>query len=584
MIDYQGQYCVWGPPGTGKTTFLTRQLQKIAETWEVLRREPPVIVVSMTRTAAAVIAERNANIPAHRIGTMHAIVYRMLDRPEIAETQIKEWNKSHPALQIDTGLQSDGEDCEQDYAPLAGGTGGTELYAEYSLHRARLTPLARMPREIQEFAAKWEEWKKADGVIDFSDLIEIGIREFSGSPFKSELIIGDEQQDQSAAESKLFNLWGEAAGASIRAGDPWQALYTWRGAEPDAFYDRSLGPERRRVLKQSHRVPGRVHAVAMKWAERLSNFEAIDYRPKEDARGDAYFFPYATWRRPEAAVSAAIEKLAEGEDVMFCAPCGYMLDPLVAHLRKRGVPFANPWRTRQGAWNPLARRKGVTMTDRMMAFLRVDSALYGEERHLWTMKELAAWAAICQAKTTFAHGAKAEIERMKAEHPDRLFEDESLISILDPDAAGELLKHLYHADLLPEDPARDIHGDATLNLLSWLETRISAPFRKRAEYLLAVTRNTDVTALKEPPMLYVGTIHSFKGAEADHVIVIPDLSTEGARSMHTGALRDDVIRMFYVALTRAKKSVTILRPADRNTAIPLAGLPMTVSQQGRLFL
>lgn len=577
MIDYDGTYAVWGPPGTGKTTFLTKQLGHIAEKFDVLRREPPVAVVSMTRTAAAVIASRNQNIPAHRIGTIHALIYRMLDRPDLAETKLAEWNKDHPHLQIDSGLSADEDDPTQDFMPGPRRDTGTDLYAAYALARAQLAPMDKLPRDVAFFAAKWQDWKKEEHLLDFADLIDAALHDLSGAPFKSELIIGDEQQDQSAAESAVIEKWGAAAGAVIRAGDPWQALYTWRGANPGAFFDKSLPFERRRVLKQSHRVPARVHALAIKWARHLSDFEPIEYLPTPE-RGDAYFFPAATWRRPEPVIAAAQRKIAEGEDVMICSPCGYQLTPTIAALRKRGIPFSNPWRMRQGAWNPLAKRRGVRMVDRIADFLRPDDATWGEARRAWNVRELESWSSICRAKGLFEHGGKTAIQTLLESDPDARVEDDALMRLLDPDSAGELLKLLFHADVSVDRPSlRNAHGDATANLLSFLESRISPAHARRAAYAIAVARNTAPAALREPPMLFVGTIHSFKGAEADHVFIVPDLSTEGTRSLHSGALRDDVVRMFYVAITRARKSVTFLRPADRHGAIPFAGLPLEVA-------
>ena len=47
--------------------------------------------------------------------------------------------------------------------------------------------------------------------------------------------------------------------------------------------------------------------------------------------------------------------------MMFLAACSYMLHPVVAALRKRGIPFHNPYRKSNGFWNPLRiGKKGST--------------------------------------------------------------------------------------------------------------------------------------------------------------------------------------------------------------------------------
>ena len=57
----------------------------------------------------------------------------------------------------------------------------------------------------------------------------------------------------------LVRKWGHEAGASICVGDPWQALYTWRGAHVELFNDPSVPRSHRDVLSRSYRVPRRVH-------------------------------------------------------------------------------------------------------------------------------------------------------------------------------------------------------------------------------------------------------------------------------------------------------------------------------------
>ena len=73
--------------------------------------------------------------------------------------------------------------------------------------------------------------------------------------------------------------------------------------------------------------------------------------------------------------------------------------------------------------------------------------------------------------------------------------------------------------------------------------------------------------LVKPPRVFVGTMHSFKGAQADHVIMYPDLSQAADRafSAMSGSEedRDSVVRTFYVGMTRAIKSLSICQPKTR---------------------
>jgi len=76
-----------------------------------------------------------------------------------------------------------------------------------------------------------------------------------------------------------------------------------------------------------------------------------------------------------------------------------------------------------------------------------------------------------------------------------------------------------------------------------------------------VVAGSGLRAVREPPQLFVGTVHSCKGAEADVVAVYPDLSSQGWEEMQ---FRDSeaVDRVFYVAATRAREELILC--ADRS--------------------
>ena len=108
-----------------------------------------------------------------------------------------------------------------------------------------------------------------------------------------------------------------------------------------------------------------------------------------------------------------------------------------------------------------------------------------------------------------------------------------------------------------------LNGTTLEELLGWWESRLLPAKQKAAQYPLTVALNKGPDVLEKAPKLYIGTAHSFKGAEADVVIVFPDLSPAGYREwVVPGEHKDSVIRLFYVALTRARESVLICEPAS----------------------
>ena len=70
--------------------------------------------------------------------------------------------------------------------------------------------------------------------------------------------------------------------------------------------------------------------------------------------------------------------------------------------------------------------------------------------------------------------------------------------------------------------------------------------------------------ISQTPRITLSTIHAAKGGEADNVLVLPDI-TKSAMD-HNDMDPDELHRLFYVAVTRAKKSLHILEPRNYERA------------------
>lgn len=95
----------------------------------------------------------------------------------------------------------------------------------------------------------------------------------------------------------------------------------------------------------------------------------------------------------------------------------------------------------------------------------------------------------------------------------------------------------------------------------WYDVLIGIPAPRRDYYLNVLRRGADRLSA-EKPRIRIDTIHGVKGAEADHVLVSPDMSERTMR----GYLMDPDAehRVFYVAVTRAMDSLHLLLPTGFN--------------------
>lgn len=518
---------VFGPPGTGKTTTLASMLLE-----ESGRVGPDyVLVLSFTRAGAIEIAsrfhERPEDVPdlAKRCGTVHSQGYRLLGSPPIAEKEFaEEWN----------ALNKDPFDQLPKEADLDPDDPGSEIAYDLQRHnrhlrskllRARLVPEDLWPQDIARHRHRWEEFKAERGAVDFADMVEIPLRSGLLPDPPPRVLFVDEAQDLSPLELALVRSWSQNAETLVLGGDDDQCIYGFKGSEARSFLSPPIPDSQKVFLRESHRLPRRVHALAERWVHRLREREEKHYQP----RGEDGLVRWADLDRDGIALDIE-HQVSRGRSTMVIAPCSKTVALVVQALRRRAVPFHNPYRRKRGDWNPLGARRGATTaSDRVAAFFGRLS-----ERETWG--ELWSWVEV--------------LDRKKAGLPLGLKERLKL-------AAKEAPR--VRADLQKED--HEALSRVTLERFEHSLTKEG----ERLRYAFAVARRRGVEVLKKKPLCTVGTIHSVKGGEAEVVYVIPDLSWPFAEEYERDP--DPLRRLFYVAMTRAREELVLLSPLGSRWAV-----------------
>ncbi|MBD3177830.1 MAG: AAA family ATPase [Armatimonadia bacterium] len=527
------EYRFIGPPGTGKTTAITKQLAVEAEAWG----GENVVALSHTRAAAHEIAGRDQCLPDENIGTLHAMAYRAIGRPEIAEEpkHLREFSQEHPEWPMGAG--------DDDDLWARSSYSGSAALQEYGRLRNLAAPRESWPTHVVNFARDWEHWKAANDLVDYTDMIEMALLRFPTMPGSPHTIICDEMQDLSRLQYELLRSWGESAERVITAGDQDQCIYTFTGADPGIFTENV--PIEERVLEQSHRIPAAVHAAAVPWVQQITERKQVQYRLRAFP---GYVDPSpACWQASGAIIDSIQQHLQNGHTTMVMASCSFMLRPVLKALRKAAIPYGNPWQPEDAhGWNPLGcRHARPKLLEGLLAFASpaVDPASGVPMPGLWTVADLRSWASLL--KGVFERGAKKRIEELPDDtSPLQVYE---LLKEITTEAALRILRR--------DEPAFD-----------WFRGRLKAQYsgQQLCDYVFSLLSAHGLSVLTAPPRVFVGTIHSFKGAEADHVVVFPDLSRAGM-SAYLGAGRDTVIRQFYVAMTRARLGLTLCAPSAKWT-------------------
>lgn len=535
-----------GPPGCGKTTTLSTWCERAVSRYGYDK----VIVCSLTRTAAY-RAARTIELPLGQFGTVHAFAYRALGHPVLAEAKLDEWNKAYPNFQLAGHGQARTPD--DGYLMPEETTLGDNLKLEYT--RLLTMGVPRIAIEWQRasllgFAERWQDWKAQNHYVDFVDLLLQAYDEIDTVPGEPAVILGDEWQDVGALEHKLIMKWAEKSEHLVLTGDPGQALFQFRGTDPLLLqrlwdtYDADRKP-----LTQSYRLPQAVYDYAWQWQQRFQFTRRVEYSPRKDEQnqiveGFVHSAPAFAMVTPRTIEQMLLPYLDASKEVLILATCGYMLDPVIHVLREMGLLFANTLRPNNGKWNPLPQKRGrgYTVVDRVLAFSRPRADLWGEAAHFWTPGELKAWTSALPATGIFSRGGSAAIQGLSDEAS-----DEEIADTCKAWFTEEALRAIV--------PRPD---------LTWYLSHVKGSDNLR-DYVEQVIGRYGVQKLQERPQIQIGTVHSYKGGEADIVWLNPDLSLEASSAAHKNPqAAEEMRRVFYTGVTRAKEGLLLAEASTRN--------------------
>jgi DNA helicase-2/ATP-dependent DNA helicase PcrA len=477
------------------------------------------------------------------VGTLHSICFRALEYPELTIKHVKEWNELNPHLELSVST-SDVDDLGEP----SGQCDGDACRNAMEICRAKRLPFELWDPDAQGFFRAWSAWKERCGYMDFTDLLETCLNYMDTAPDDPAVIIGDEAQDWSKLALDLLMQWGQQCQKVILAADGNQAIFSWAGADAADFLSLPVKPENRFVLRQSYRLPRIVHERAQAWIGQASVREDADFSPRKDSAGNVVdgFFEEVDESLLEGLeeLMERVAEMAEKKTVMVLAATCYHVSKYVQVLREMAVPFHNANRTKEKYWNPLDHDG---FADRVRAFLAAS------QDRLWTKHEASLWMETVRADGAFVHGGKKKVESWK----------DCREVVGGPDLWGVCVPEF--CDRLDDmiGNLTGYHGkpDPIAALQAWLDVCLP-DLEDKLLYAARVVKKRGPDALDEKPRITVGTIHSVKGAEADVVVLFPDLSPSGHRQWEgTAAERDDVIRTFYVGLTRAREGVILCSPS-----------------------
>ena len=487
---------VFGPPGSGKTTFLLN----IVET-ELESGVPPnwMGYFAFTRKAANEAKERaiakfphlnpETDFPWFR--TLHSLAFKCLGVGSKDIMKPEHYYEFAKQAGLEIAVDAD----EESFVVRT----DNPILNEINIARIKgedlKTHYNRSSMDIEWYHFEYVErayrhYKNAHNLIDFTDLLEMILQEPDRLP-KLEVLIIDEAQDLSRLQWELVKELCKRSQRSFLAGDDDQAIYNWAGADVRSFLDFEGEIT---ILQQSYRVPAKVHALAGNVVKRIRKRQDKVWNPR-DYHGEVHF--YNDYEHVN---------VADGEWLVL-ATTNYLLNGPHEWIKSQGLLFE-----RHG-------QRSVPESV-LTAVLGWESLRKGKEVPFPVVRLVYKYLGTEYIKRGF--------RQLKDANPDVLYTLEEL---------------------------KRNHGLVTDAI--WHEALTKIGEDKR-DYLVAMLRRGTKVTGKAP--IKLSTIHGAKGGEADHVLLLGDLSTKFAKEYERNP--DDINRLLYVGITRARQSLHIVLPKN----------------------
>lgn len=538
-----------GGAGTGKTTRLLEIMERAIEAGDIGPEQ--VGFVSFTRAARHVAAARAAerfgvSVPLLEqegwFRTLHSVCFKCLgcSKGDIlsGDKESSAWLEEALGQPIKTP-QGDEEASFAESAIVADTEAGAAL-GLWQAARNRLEPLAeawaraeacddRTPdlESCRRIIERYEQAKRLAGRSDFVDILG----RFAGYRFGVDghdrkapdgyvpgvpVWFFDEQQDTSRLLDAVCHRLIEPSRWVYVVGDPFQGIYTWAGAEPRLFMAWEVAKED--IMPKSYRCPREILELGEDVLRDCSDYFDRGIAPADHEGGvDTAML-----------TGSLFDDMDPRESWLVLARSNAHAKRLSAFLDRRGLP-----------WLPTKGNNRWTAPKTRAAIM----SLYGLEKYGviggedWpTMLDKV--PSSLEGNTLLVRGTKTRFDQ--------------------PGEFSAIRNRVFRRDDLHELGATD-------HLIDLLASGRWRGVVDDADRWIGAVEQWGYEAV-EKPNIRLGTVHSVKGAEADNVLWLTSTSQQTDRAMETQDGADAERRVSYVAVTRARKKLIVVKERSRYAA------------------
>lgn len=601
----EGPLLLLAGPGSGKTFTITNRILYLLSQGV---SPGEILVITFTKEAALSMQNRFLDMvtlgsfPVH-FGTFHSVFYQILRESNVVKSSklLSDSEKKNLLMPILYQYSQPGEDL-----PFLREEAVKILSAfSYYKNTTELTDaINKCPEQWREnFRQIYEEYQqavKAEGRLDFDDMLfqcrqllseDDKVRSYWQSRFRHILI--DEFQDINPIQYEIVKLLAGAPYNLFAVGDDDQSIYGFRGSAPecmrrflDDFHAEQLLLDinyrsSQEIVQASLAVIGENRnrfEKQLKAAESFSNCTDFNGTKEKNCKEAVLL---ASFQDSKSQYDYLMQQLSDTLDADTKGSCAVLfrtnqyMQNFAVRLQQAEIPFD-------------MKEKQVSIYEHnvirdVMAYLQLAKGMGSREQFLRIVNKPSRYI---KREAVLVKDGKPDFDAMRAcynrpwieEAERRKFTDSiaclerhfsSLAKLSVSSAVIYIRKAMGYEDYLRKQAGKSDKLEEWKRLLDWLKedgARFSnlrewLEFQKEYGELLALgqTKRKESGNENKQCRVHLMTVHGAKGLEFEHVW-IPDCNE---RVFPYGRMPDDKTveeerRIFYVAMTRAKRSLELL--------------------------
>lgn len=589
----EGAAMVLAAPGSGKTTISVKRILYLIQ----IQKIPPeeILMVTFTKEAALSMQNRfqalyaemqcdSSDIPASvpvNFGTFHSVFYHILIKSHYpAANQILSVSQKREIMQAILKERAIEKTGHYEFETLKAQAGDYLTAVGFykntlDIEKAKRSLPAEGRDDFPVILQRYREKCREAGGLDFDDMVyecrellmrDKVIREYWQERFH--YILVDEFQDINPMQYEVLKLLGQKHGNVFAVGDEDQAIYGFRGSDPDCVrrfveeYD-----ARQIVLNANYRSTEEIVALSEKViAENKSRFlqNKGSYAAGKNAgiRESVRFASFETRQEELSYLKKQLQEVAEAGN----GTCGVLfrtnsaMQGLAVQLSKAGIPFEMKEKT----GNPYDH---FIMKD-IMAYLKLAQGEGSREHFLRIMnRPLRYISRECAGENSRIDLARLSGQNGRADRElQRLKQQLARIRGMPPALAVQYVCKAVGYELYLRT-----QKEAGKHLEEWLEKldfykedarnypNVAEWERAQRLYESRLEECSRAMGADGDSCIFLMTVHASKGLEFDRVY-LPDCNEKyyPHGSMPDADTVEEERRIFYVAMTRAKKHLELL--------------------------